>query len=419
MRKASAGKENTQSAGVRKQSATPIVKSESSTMPLLKVKSDPDADTKKPTTVVNAYNGKPTEKKTLTENKLTTDKKLVLPERKPVLPEKKPVLPDRKQPVPSTERKIALTSSDTKSKTAHKTPPCAVGTKAAPNTPGNANRPLTAPTTAPTKAPGKNWQLDNFEIGKALGRGKFGCVYVAREKESRFVVALKVMFKKEIHTNGIEHQVKREIEIQSHLRHNNILRLYGYFHDKQRVYLILEYAPKGTLYNLLQTHPNKRLTEQIAAKYIRSLADAVIYLHQCDVIHRDIKPENLLLGQHDDLKIADFGWSVHAPQSQRTTLCGTLDYLPPEMITGKPHTKYVDLWSLGVLCFEMLVGHAPFVTKENNDTYERIIHAKYTIPEFVSIPAKNLIKRLLVVEPQRRLPLKDIMLHPWIMAHTT
>lgn len=413
MRKASAGKENTQLAGVRKKILTPIVKSESSSMPLLKMKSDLDVDAKKPTAVVNAYNEKPTEKKTLTENRLAIDKK-------PVLPEKKPPLPDRKTPpVSSTEKKAALPSSDTKIKAVTSNQSCAAGAKAASNTPCSAKKPLTTNATAPIKAPGKNWQLDNFEIGKALGRGKFGCVYVAREKESRFVVALKVMFKKEIHSNGIEHQVKREIEIQSHLRHNNILRLYGYFHDKQRVYLILEYAPKGTLYNLLQTHPDKRLSEKTSAKYIRSLADALIYLHQCDVIHRDIKPENLLLGQYDELKIADFGWSVHAPQSQRTTLCGTLDYLPPEMITGKPHTKYVDLWSLGVLCFEMLIGQAPFVTKENSDTYERIIQAKYTVPEFVSGAAKHLIKKLLVVEPQKRLPLQDIMLHPWISAHTT
>lgn len=142
------------------------------------------------------------------------------------------------------------------------------------------------------------WELSNFDIGRPLGRGKFGNVYLAREKNTKFVVALKVMFKKQIHINNVEHQVRREIEIQSHLRHPNILRLYGYFHDSARIYLILEYAPKGALYLALQSQPNKRFDEKRTASYVFSLADALSYLHDRDVIHRDIKPENLLLG-HD------------------------------------------------------------------------------------------------------------------------
>lgn len=109
------------------------------------------------------------------------------------------------------------------------------------------------------------WELANFDIGRALGRGKFGNVYLAREKDTKFVVALKVMFKKQIILNNVEHQVRREIEIQSHLRHPNILRLFGYFHDACRIYLILEYAPKGALYKELQSQPNKRFDERRTA----------------------------------------------------------------------------------------------------------------------------------------------------------
>lgn len=196
----------------------------------------------------------------------------------------------------------------------------------------------------------KSWSLINFDIGRPLGRGKFGNVYLAREKETKFVIALKVLFKKQIATQGIEHQVRREIEIQSHLRHPNILRMYGFFHDQQRIYLILEYASGGTLFNILKKEV--RFDEKKSAKYIKCLVSALIYLHGRNVIHRDIKPENLLLGHDDQLKIADFGWSVHEPNSLRTTLCGTMDYLSPEMVQGKPHTKAVDLWSLGVLTYE-------------------------------------------------------------------
>uniref|UniRef100_A0A1A9ZJQ7 Aurora kinase n=1 Tax=Glossina pallidipes TaxID=7398 RepID=A0A1A9ZJQ7_GLOPL len=264
----------------------------------------------------------------------------------------------------------------------------------------------------------KLWTLSNFDIGRPLGRGKFGNVYLAREKESKFVVALKVLFKQQINECKVEHQVRREIEIQSHLRHPNILRLYGYFHDEVRIYLILEYAPNGTLFKALQEQPLKRFEECQSAIYIRSLASALQYLHGRDVIHRDIKPENLLLGHKGDLKIADFGWSVHEPNSLRTTLCGTLDYLPPEMVQGKPHTKNVDLWSLGVLCYELLIGKAPFLSSAYDDTYKRIIKLDYKLADHVSKAAAHFISKLLVVDPEQRLPLDKVMIHPWIIAHT-
>lgn len=221
----------------------------------------------------------------------------------------------------------------------------------------------------------KDWSLANFDIGRPLGRGKFGNVYLAREKQTKFVIALKVLFKKQITEQRIEHQVRREIEIQSHLRHPNILRMYGFFHDDSRIYLILEYAPKGTLFTCLKQQPNNCFSEKISSVYIESLVSALIYLHKHDVIHRDIKPENLLLGNANQLKIADFGWSVHEPVSNRTTLCGTMDYLSPEMVKGEPHTKTVDVWSLGVLMFELLTGSAPFhdASKLNPHTTNIII----------------------------------------------
>lgn len=102
------------------------------------------------------------------------------------------------------------------------------------------------------------------------------------------------------------------------------------------------------------------------------------------VIHRDIKPENLLLDVKGDLKIADFGWSVHAPSSRRATMCGTLDYLPPEMVAGDYHDEKVDLWSLGVLCYEFLCGKPPFETASHQETYQRIINVDLKFPSYVS-----------------------------------
>ena len=282
------------------------------------------------------------------------------------------------------------------------------------------NRENEAPQTSqasskPSTNPSRTWSLKNFDIGKPLGRGKFGSVYLAREKKSKFVVALKVLFKSQLLNSNVEHQLRREIEIQSHLRHPHILRLYGYFHDETRVYLILEYAPRGEMYKELQKQ--KRFTEEMAATYIAELADALKYCHSKNVIHRDIKPENLLMGLRGELKIADFGWSVHAPSSKRQTLCGTLDYLPPEMIVGKDHDASVDLWSLGILCYEFLVGKPPFEAPSNQDTYRRITNLLYVFPPYVTEGAQDLIRKLLKINPKQRLPLEGVLAHPWLKAN--
>lgn len=205
----------------------------------------------------------------------------------------------------------------------------------------------------------KQWKLSSFELGRPLGKGKFGRVYMVRTlAEPRYILALKCLHKAEIVQAKVEKQVRREIEIQSNLRHPHILRLYGYFHDEKRVFLMLEFAGKGELYK--QLHKHGRFSEKRSSRYIAQMADALAYLHKKHVIHRDIKPENLLLGVNGELKIGDFGWSVHAPGNRRTTLCGTLDYLPPEMVEGREHTEKVDLWALGVLTYEFLVGVPPF-----------------------------------------------------------
>ncbi|CVK89201.1 probable protein kinase Eg22 [Fusarium mangiferae] len=264
----------------------------------------------------------------------------------------------------------------------------------------------------------KQFHLGMFEIGRPLGKGKFGRVYLARERTTGFICALKVLHKNELQAGRVEKQVRREIEIQSNLRHPNILQLYGHFHDSKRVFLILEFAGKGELYKHLRKE--SRFPEWKAAQYIAQMASALRYLHRKHVIHRDIKPENILVGIHGEIKISDFGWSVHAPNNRRKTMCGTLDYLPPEMI--KPGTsdnfynEKVDLWSLGVLTYEFLVGEAPFEDTPVM-TQRRIARADMSIPSWVSPEATDLIKKLLVLDPEKRIPLEQIQQHPWIIKH--
>ncbi|KAG5031148.1 hypothetical protein JHK82_014761 [Glycine max] len=198
----------------------------------------------------------------------------------------------------------------------------------------------------------RRWTLNDFDIGKPLGRGKFGHVYLAREKTSNHIVALKVLFKSQLQQSQVVHQLRREVEIQSHLRHPHILRLYGYFYDQ------------------------------------------------------------------GELKIADFGWSVHT-FNRRRTMCGTLDYLPPEMVESVEHDASVDIWSLGVLCYEFLYGVPPFEAKEHSDTYRRIIQVDLKFPPkpIVSSAAKDLISQMLVKDSSQRLPLHKLLEHPWIVQN--
>lgn len=269
-------------------------------------------------------------------------------------------------------------------------------------------------TKCPTnRAPKKPWKLTDFDIGKSLGRGKFGNVVLAREKHTKFLCALKVLYRDYLKKANIEHQVRREIQIQFHLRHANILKLYGYFWDENRIFIILEYAQGGELYKHLKAM--KKFDEQTAAKYIRTLANALNYIHEHNVIHRDIKPENLLLDSKGNLKLADFGWSVHTPLHKRTTLCGTLDYLPPEMILGQQHDEKVDNWSLGVLTYEFIVGRPPFEADSEKATFQRIRAVELHFPRHVSKDAKNFIRRLLQRDPSQRMKVQDIFTHPFIL----
>ncbi|KAH0832146.1 kinase-like protein [Lanmaoa asiatica] len=265
--------------------------------------------------------------------------------------------------------------------------------------------------------PTREWKLNSFDIGRPLGKGKFGRVYMVRTKvEPYYILALKCLYKSEIVQSRVEKQTRREIEIQQNLRHPNVLRLYGYFHDEKRIFLMLEFAGKGELYKQLSKHGC--FSEKRSSRYIDQMADALQYLHSKHVIHRDIKPENLLLGINGELKIGDFGWSVHAPSNRRMTLCGTLDYLPPEMVEGKEHNEKVDYWALGVLTYEFMVGNPPFEDRNSvNATYRRIAKVDLRIPGHISPEARDLISKLLKYNPEERLPLTEVSRHPWIVRY--
>lgn len=271
------------------------------------------------------------------------------------------------------------------------------------------------PPAGLSNAPYRQFSISDFEIGKKLGKGKFGKVYCVKDKKSGYICALKAMDKKELIKYNVEKQFRREVEIQSNLRHPNISRLYGHFHDDKNVYLLIEYVAQGELFKVLR---QKDVFNDVrASKYIYQMANALLYLHKKHIIHRDIKPENILLGLDGNIKISDFGWSVHTNTSRRKTMCGTLDYLPPEMIEDKDHDYRVDIWSLGILTYEFLVGNPPFEEPGQKATYVRISRVDLKIPLSVSPEAADIIRRFLRHSPEKRFPLEKVAEHPWILKN--
>jgi len=274
--------------------------------------------------------------------------------------------------------------------------------------------------TARPKSPGPGVALNEFEVldidaGRSLGKGSFGVVRRIRRKGTDDVYALKTMQKIEVIQGDLIDQVEREIQVQRELKHENVLRLYKHFEDADTVYLLLEYCAKGELYQLLRTRRGRRFTEADAQHYFVQVTRGLQYLHGRKIMHRDLKPENLLVDHDYVLKIADFGWCADS-SVKRTTFCGTPDYLAPEMLESQGHDHRLDIWSLGVLLYEMVVGRPPFQSTNQALLVSKILAAELRYPPFVPQGVKDLVGRLLQKDPEERLPLDRVLRHSWVVA---
>ena len=263
----------------------------------------------------------------------------------------------------------------------------------------------------------KPLKLSDFLIGRKLGSGQFGHVYLAKLKSTQFICAIKVINKSRLLKESLKciNQVRREIEIQSHLHHPNILSIYNFFWDKKNVYLVIEYALGGELFKLLHKEPDGRFSEQKAAFYIKQVCEGIEYIHKMHIIHRDIKPENILVC-NEVIKLADFGWSIHQVSNKlRKTFCGTAEYMPPEVLFEQPHIPNSDLWCLGVLIYELCAGVPPFTGNSNSEIIYRIKKFKMkAYPNFFSEDIKDLIGKLLKRSPNERISIEEVKAHPWI-----
>lgn len=271
-------------------------------------------------------------------------------------------------------------------------------------------QPLAQPSAA------DQWVISAFDVFERVGRGRFGYVHKVKRKGQLGdgkLYAMKVLFKHELAESGVLQQLLKEVEIQSRVKHPRIVRLLGVSQDARRVYLFSALIAHGSIY----THLKRvgRFPEEVTGKYMKQLLNAVTYLHSKNICHRDIKPENLLLAASGDLMLCDFGWcSPIDEENKRTTICGTPEYLPPEMITRTCYSKVVDSWTCGVLCYEFLVGRPPFLAPSQHEIYSKIVVADYMVPPHVSEGAAHFLSCALRVNAEKRYTAGELFLHGWV-----
>jgi len=259
-------------------------------------------------------------------------------------------------------------------------------------------------------------KIEDLELGKKLGKGFFAEVVQGRERcGNKRMFAVKKIKRSVVAEHNLNAQIQREIQIMYSTQHDRIVNLHFNFEDSRFIYLGLEFANGGTLFD--QLNKARKFTPAVASRYFGETCDALNYLHSLPekVIHRDIKPENLLL--HDDhIKLADFGWANLMQGSARETFCGTLDYLAPEMIQGTGHDESVDMWNMGVLLYELVTGQSPFGSTTKEATCRLILNVDLRFPTDIHPDAKNLVSCLCKKEAKDRLTASQALSHVFVMS---
>ena len=265
-------------------------------------------------------------------------------------------------------------------------------------------------------------QTRKYYKGRLLGKGGFAKCYEFTCSENKKIFAAKVVAKSGLVKSRAKQKLISEIKIHKSLHHPQIVAFEHYFEDTENVYILLEMCQNQTLNELLKRR--KRLTEIEVQCYIVQLIKALKYLHSHRVIHRDLKLGNLFLTEKMELKVGDFGLATKLDfeGERKRTVCGTPNYIAPEILDGKTgHSYEVDIWSLGVIIFTLIIGKPPFETRDVKTTYKRIKMNAYTFPEsaIISEAAKNLISQILVLDPGKRPTLDQILTHDFFNQGTS
>ncbi|XP_066550968.1 MAP/microtubule affinity-regulating kinase 3a isoform X4 [Amia ocellicauda] len=264
--------------------------------------------------------------------------------------------------------------------------------------------------------------IGNYRLLKTIGKGNFAKVKLARHILTGREVAIKIIDKTQLNPTSLQ-KLFREVRIMKILNHPNIVKLFEVIETEKTLYLVMEYASGGEVFDYLVAHG--RMKEKEARAKFRQIVSAVQYCHQKHIVHRDLKAENLLLDADMNIKIADFGFSNEFTMGNKLdTFCGSPPYAAPELFQGKKYDgPEVDVWSLGVILYTLVSGSLPFDGQNLKELRERVLRGKYRIPFYMSTDCENLLKRFLVLNPAKRGTLEvredsenQIMKDRWINA---
>ena len=263
----------------------------------------------------------------------------------------------------------------------------------------------------------KEYKIGNYLIKKTLGQGTFGKVKLGIYLPSQEKVAIKILEKDRIQEKDDEIRLKREFDMLALFNHPNVILVAEIFESSDSFYSVMEYCEGGELFNFIVK--NRRLSEEEAAFFYYQLINGLEYIHSLGIVHRDLKPENLLLTKDHLLKIIDFGLSNYFKKGQKELLvtpCGSPCYASPEMVAGKKYDGFkIDIWATGIILYAMLCGYLPFEDKDNDLLFEKILECKLVFPKYISKTSKDLMKKILVTDPDIRISLEEIKNHPFFI----
>ncbi|CAH8824316.1 unnamed protein product [Trichobilharzia szidati] len=255
--------------------------------------------------------------------------------------------------------------------------------------------------------------VGKYKLIRTLGRGNFAKVKLAQHVSTGREVAVKVIDKTQLNQASLK-KLFREVNIMKMLNHPNIVRLYEVIESERHVYLVMEYAENGEVFDHLVSHG--RMKEREARAAFRQIVSAVEYCHQKKIVHRDLKAENLLFDGYFNVKLADFGFSNLFDGSKKLdTFCGSPPYAAPELFQGRKYDgPEVDVWSLGVILYTLVSGSLPFDAQHLKDLQERVLRGKYRVPFYMSTDCEALLRKLLVLNPSKRVTLRNVMSDKWL-----
>uniref|UniRef100_A0A8C2JD80 non-specific serine/threonine protein kinase n=1 Tax=Cyprinus carpio TaxID=7962 RepID=A0A8C2JD80_CYPCA len=253
-----------------------------------------------------------------------------------------------------------------------------------------------------------------YDIERTLGKGNFAVVKLARHRITKTEVAIKIIDKTQLDAVNLE-KIYREVQIMKMLDHPHIIKLYQVMETKNMLYLVTEYAKNGEIFDYLAKHG--RLSEPEARRKFWQILSAVEYCHNRNIVHRDLKAENLLLDGHMNIKIADFGFGNFFQSGKPlATWCGSPPYAAPEVFEGQQYEgPQLDIWSMGVVLYVLVCGALPFDGPSLPILRQRVLEGRFRIPYFMTEDCEHLIRRMLVLDPSKRLSIGQIKEHKWMV----